>query len=114
MDSTRTFIAIAVPDLTAAKLVRLQSLLAPDIPGMRWAAASPFHITLAFLGDVAHAQLNEVCRGVAQAVELGAQHPQVEQGAAQDPIDDLVVDLDARTQRELGRPAARPNVRRAP
>ena len=30
--TTRTFVAIAVPDLLGAKLTRLQRLLAPEIP----------------------------------------------------------------------------------
>ena len=63
---TRTFVAVAVPEKLGDKLLRLQSLLAPEVPGVRWVAAE-FHVTLAFLGDVADADLNAVCRAVAEA-----------------------------------------------
>ena len=65
--TTRTFVALTVPDNLGVKLTRLQSLLAPDIPGVRWSAIPPFHLTLAFLGDVAQTDLNAVCKVVAQA-----------------------------------------------
>ncbi|HMB08713.1 MAG TPA: RNA 2',3'-cyclic phosphodiesterase, partial [Isosphaeraceae bacterium] len=39
----------------------------PEVPGVRWVTARPFHLTLAFLGDVADTDLNAVCRGVAEA-----------------------------------------------
>ncbi|MBV8381866.1 MAG: RNA 2',3'-cyclic phosphodiesterase [Planctomycetaceae bacterium] len=66
-DSTRTFVAIALPDAVGQRLTKLQSQLAPDLPGVRWTATPPFHVTLAFLGDVEDADLNAVCRGVADA-----------------------------------------------
>ena len=65
--TTRTFVAIAVPDKLGEKLTRLQSLLAPEVPDVRWSVITPFHVTLAFLGDVAHTDLNAVCRAVADA-----------------------------------------------
>jgi RNA 2',3'-cyclic 3'-phosphodiesterase len=65
--TTRTFVAIAVPELLGAKLTRLQRLLAPEIPGARWSETSPFHMTLAFLGDVADVDLKPVCEAVAVA-----------------------------------------------
>ncbi|SIN99186.1 2'-5' RNA ligase [Singulisphaera sp. GP187] len=64
MRTTRTFIAIPVPDALGTKLTRLQTLLAPDLPGVRWSVVSPFHLTLAFLGDVEDTELNKVCRTV--------------------------------------------------
>ena len=64
MRTTRTFVAIPVPDSLGSKLTRLQTLLAPDLPGVRWSVVSPFHLTLAFLGDVADTELNKVCRTV--------------------------------------------------
>ena len=66
-DSTRTFVAIALPDAVGQRLTKLQGQLAPDLPGVRWTATPPFHVTLAFLGDVEDADLNAVCRGVADA-----------------------------------------------
>jgi 2'-5' RNA ligase len=71
-DTTRTFVALAVPDKLGEKLKRLQSLLAPEIPGTRWSETMPFHATLAFLGDVANTDLNDVCRTIAAAT-VGAE-----------------------------------------
>jgi 2'-5' RNA ligase len=66
--TTRTFIAIAVPEVLGQKLTRLQTLLAPDLPGARWTTTMPFHLTLAFLGDVDDTDLVEVCRTSAASV----------------------------------------------
>jgi RNA 2',3'-cyclic 3'-phosphodiesterase len=65
--TTRTFIALPVPSVLGEKLTRLQSLLAPKIPAARWSSAPPFHMTLAFLGDVPDNDLNTVCKAVADA-----------------------------------------------
>ena len=51
------------------KLRRLQQGLAPDLPGVRWVDPTSLHITLAFLGDVPHADLTAVCRAVVEAAE---------------------------------------------
>jgi 2'-5' RNA ligase len=67
MQTTRTFVAVVVPEALGSKLTRLQSLLAPGVTDVRWYTASPFHITLAFLGDVDNPELNDVCRAVAEA-----------------------------------------------
>ena len=66
--TTRTFIAVAVPETLGQKLTRLQTLLAPDLPGVRWTETPPFHLTLAFLGDVADTDLNDVCHATTSAV----------------------------------------------
>ena len=66
-DTTRTFIAVAVPATLELKLTRLQAQLAGEAPEVRWEVALPFHVTLAFLGDVDHADLNAVCLAVAEA-----------------------------------------------
>ena len=65
--TTRTFIAIPIPPTPGDKLTRLQNLLAPQVPAARWASTLPFHMTLAFLGDVPDTDLNTVCKAVAQA-----------------------------------------------
>src|SRR4051812_2054458 len=65
--TTRTFVAVAVPDALGEKLTRLQQQLAADVPAVRWSAIPPFHVTLAFLGDVDDTALNDVCRAVAEA-----------------------------------------------
>jgi 2'-5' RNA ligase len=65
--TTRTFIAVAVPENLGERLTRLQAQLAAQVAGVRWTAALPFHVTLAFLGDVADNDLNSVCKAVAGA-----------------------------------------------
>jgi 2'-5' RNA ligase len=66
--TTRTFIAIGVPEDRAAKLSRLQTLIAAEVVGVRWVDPQQFHATLAFLGDVDDTELNRVCRAVAEVV----------------------------------------------
>ncbi len=65
--TTRTFIALPVPPALGDQLTRLQSLLAPKVPTARWSSTLPFHMTLAFLGDVRDNDLNTVCKAVAEA-----------------------------------------------
>jgi RNA 2',3'-cyclic 3'-phosphodiesterase len=66
-DTTRTFLAVAVPATLERKLTRLQAQLSGEAPEVRWDVAMPFHVTLAFLGDVGHGDLNAVCLAVAEA-----------------------------------------------
>jgi 2'-5' RNA ligase len=68
-ETTRTFIAIPIPDPIGSILSGWQKAMTPSIPGCRWVESLPFHITLAFLGDVANRDLNELCLSVAAAVE---------------------------------------------
>jgi 2'-5' RNA ligase len=68
-ETTRTFIAIPIPEPIEKKLVRRQSELTPKVPGCKWTAGLPFHITLAFLGDVRNNDLNELCLAIASTVE---------------------------------------------
>src|SRR5438309_7741697 len=65
--TTRTFVAIGVPEDRAAKLSRLQTLIAAEVVGVRWVDPKQFHATLAFLGDVDDTELNRVCGAVAEA-----------------------------------------------
>lgn len=65
--TTRTFLAIDVPPNVAERLTKLQHKLAPSAPAFRWVDSTPFHLTLAFLGDVPFAELNEVCEAARQA-----------------------------------------------
>jgi 2'-5' RNA ligase len=65
--TTRTFVAVAIPETLGAKLTRLQGLLAPEVAGARWSATSPFHVTLAFLGDIPDTDLKTVCEVVTEA-----------------------------------------------
>jgi RNA 2',3'-cyclic 3'-phosphodiesterase len=67
-ECTRVFIAIAIPEPLERKLTTLQAELAPAVPGCRWASALPFHLTLAFLGDVPNGDLTAICQAVAASV----------------------------------------------
>jgi 2'-5' RNA ligase len=67
--TTRTFIAVAIPDPLGQKLTRLQAQLAPDVPGARLTTTLPFHVTLAFMGDVLDVDLNQVCTAVAESAD---------------------------------------------
>lgn len=65
--TTRTFIAIPLPDPMGDRLTRLQGRLAPQLPSVRWNETLPFHLTLAFLGDVPYVDLNKICGAMAEA-----------------------------------------------
>jgi RNA 2',3'-cyclic 3'-phosphodiesterase len=60
LESTRVFIAIAIPKSLEQKLAQLQTELAPAVQGFRWASALPFHLTLAFLGEIHNRDLNAI------------------------------------------------------
>jgi RNA 2',3'-cyclic 3'-phosphodiesterase len=66
---TRIFIAIAVPEPLERELVRLQAELALEAPGCRWTSALPFHVTLAFLGDVPNSDLDDVHQAAAASAD---------------------------------------------
>jgi 2'-5' RNA ligase len=67
MSKTRTFVAIEIPKAQETRLLELQAKLATDAPGVRWSLAKPFHVTLAFLGDVDDTDLSRVCHAVGGA-----------------------------------------------
>lgn len=69
-ETTRTFIAVAIPQQFGLDLAGLQALLAPEISGCRWTETQPFHITLAFVGDVHNADLDPLCEAVNRAAGL--------------------------------------------
>jgi 2'-5' RNA ligase len=66
--STRTFIALPVPEPVGRKLAGLQEKLARQIPGVRWVDPAGFHVTLNFLGNVVDTDLHLVCQAVAGVV----------------------------------------------
>jgi RNA 2',3'-cyclic 3'-phosphodiesterase len=66
-ETTRTFVAIALPAPSGERLARLQRELAAEVQGCRWVSAQPFHLTMAFLGDVRNRDLNDVCKAVVAA-----------------------------------------------
>jgi 2'-5' RNA ligase len=67
-DTTRTFFAIEIPEPAGRDLARLQSTLAPELAECRWTSSRPFHMTLAFLGDVRNHDLIKVNERVAASV----------------------------------------------
>jgi RNA 2',3'-cyclic 3'-phosphodiesterase len=69
-ETTRAFVAIAIPPPLGQELARLQTLLAPEVPGCRWAESSPFHTTLVFLGDVRNSDRDQLCESINAAAGL--------------------------------------------
>lgn len=67
---TRVFIAIAIPGPLEQRLAHLQAELAGAVPGCRWVSALPFHMTLAFLGDVPDGELDDLCQVAAGTADL--------------------------------------------
>jgi RNA 2',3'-cyclic 3'-phosphodiesterase len=67
-DSTRTFIAIELDEGLKARLDRFRTAIGPEAPCVHWIEPDQMHVTLAFLGDVAHVDLANVCRAVAASV----------------------------------------------
>jgi 2'-5' RNA ligase len=73
-DTTRTFLAIAIPEAMGAELARVQKTLAPELPACRWGRGNGhFHMTLAFLGDVRNRELPRLHELV--AVSVGGLEP---------------------------------------
>lgn len=66
--STRTFIALPVPEPVGRKLAALQEKLARQISGVRWVEPAGFHVTLNFLGNVVDTDLHLVCKAAADVV----------------------------------------------
>lgn len=56
----RLFVALALPDEVQDQLAEL----AVGLPGARWTHTSPFHLTLAFLGEVSGPQARAVREGL--------------------------------------------------
>jgi 2'-5' RNA ligase len=73
-DTTRTFLALALPGAISPKLERLQANLEQGIRQGRLSTPRPWHITLAFLGDVPHEDLLAVCLA---AEDVAALHPRL-------------------------------------
>jgi 2'-5' RNA ligase len=67
--SSRTFVALPIPDLQRTRLGRLQGLIAPEIPGATWVEPRHFHATLVFLGDIPDTDLARVCRAVGEVAK---------------------------------------------
>jgi len=66
--STRTFIALPLPEPVGRKLAGLQEKLARQLSGVRWVEPAGFHVTLNFLGNVVDTDLHLVCKAAAEVV----------------------------------------------
>ncbi|QDV33804.1 RNA 2',3'-cyclic phosphodiesterase [Tautonia plasticadhaerens] len=66
--TTRTFIAVPLPEQTRLAVERLQESLRGEFPGLRLTASRQLHLTLAFLGDVPTGDLDRLCDAVSAAV----------------------------------------------
>ena len=60
----QTFIAIAVPEEIRKKLAAAMARLAPHAEGVTWVAKDHFHITIAFLGEIAPAFIQHASEAV--------------------------------------------------
>lgn len=69
---TRTFIAIELGDAARAALARTITSLARELPGVRFVEPASLHLTLAFLGDLDEAQLEQATQATAAAAQLSA------------------------------------------
>jgi 2'-5' RNA ligase len=65
--STRTFIAVSLPDHVRDRAIALVRQLQPAAGDVKWTARENLHWTLQFLGDVDDTDLPEVCDAVAAA-----------------------------------------------
>jgi RNA 2',3'-cyclic 3'-phosphodiesterase len=67
--TTRTFLAIEIPEPMGSALRELQRMLAPELAGCRWTSEKiAFHMTLAFLGEVRNGDLGRLVEAVASSV----------------------------------------------
>jgi RNA 2',3'-cyclic 3'-phosphodiesterase len=68
-ETTRTFFAIEIPEPLGQELRGLQKTLALELPGCRFTGDNtPFHMTMAFLGDVRDDDLRSLHELVASSV----------------------------------------------
>lgn len=63
----RVFAGVAASEGARRRLEALSGRLGGALPGVRWVPPENYHLTLAFLGDVAETDLHEVCRAVGEA-----------------------------------------------
>lgn len=66
-DTTRTFLAIPLPDEIRASLQRLREELEPISHDLRWSDPALYHLTLAFLGNVENSRLDSVASAACEA-----------------------------------------------
>jgi len=67
-DQVRSFIAVPVSPEAAALLAAAQEVLRRADPTVKWVDPDGFHITLKFLGSVAHDRLQEIWQSVTRAL----------------------------------------------
>src|SRR5258707_1829560 len=63
----RLFVAVTPPQAALAELDAAAAALRADWPGLRWAGLDKWHVTLAFLGEVADERLADLQTRLARA-----------------------------------------------
>src|SRR5258708_35091406 len=63
----RLFVAVTPPQAALAELDAAAAALRADWPGLRWAGLDKWHVTLAFLGEVADERLADLRTRLARA-----------------------------------------------
>src|SRR5258706_972226 len=63
----RLFVAVTPPQAALAELDAAAAALRADWPGLRWAGLDRWHVTLAFLGEVADERLADLQTRLARA-----------------------------------------------
>ena len=70
-EQIRSFIAVALPPETVAKLGAAQNRVRPVAKNVKWVAPDPLHITLKFLGGVEPERLERTWEAVRLAAAAG-------------------------------------------
>lgn len=63
----RLFVAFTPPPSALAELEAAVARLRPDWPGLRWTGPDRWHVTVAFLGEVAESRLDQLTPRLARA-----------------------------------------------
>lgn len=77
----RLFVGLAVPAAVRTQLASVIAPLEPDLPQLRWTPPNGWHLTLAFLGEVATDRLDGV-RVVVAGLAAGQSPPRLSLGRA--------------------------------
>jgi 2'-5' RNA ligase len=69
-ERVRAFVALPLPGEARERVVQSSSPLRESFAGLRWSAASTFHVTLRFLGDASRESLDRLRKPLARAAAL--------------------------------------------
>ena len=65
----RAFIAVTLAPSMGEEIAKIQSLLKEPQGDIRWTRIDGMHLTLKFLGDIAHAQVDQILAGLRNALD---------------------------------------------